>query len=102
VLVHAVFVYTFRIFPPEIRQSAQGPVGAPPTRHIDHVADEVVEGVPIRTYQGSGLPTGLVVYFHGGAFTVGIKVGSTRDYCCAQTHFGAAIIERGRSTDGPT
>jgi hypothetical protein len=58
-------------FPPEVRELARSPIGPPPTRHIDPVTDEVVAGVPVRIYRGNGPPTGLIVYFHGGAFVVG-------------------------------
>jgi acetyl esterase len=58
-------------FPPELRELARSPVGPPPTRHIDHVDDDVVGNIPIRIYRQEGTPTGLVVYFHGGAFIIG-------------------------------
>jgi acetyl esterase len=56
---------------PEALEMARGPVGAPPTHEMASVTDEVVEGVPIRIYQGDAPPTGLVVYFHGGGFVIG-------------------------------
>ena len=56
---------------PEILELARGPVGFPPTREIASITDEVVEGVPVRIYQGAGTPTGLVVYFHGGGYVMG-------------------------------
>jgi acetyl esterase/lipase len=58
-------------FPPEILEAARGYEGPPPTRNIDEVRDEMVGDVPIRVYRNDGPATGVVVYFHGGAFTVG-------------------------------
>ena len=55
----------------EILPLARGPVGAPPSREIARVTDEVVSGVPIRIYEHDEAPTGLVVYFHGGGFCIG-------------------------------
>ena len=46
-------------------------MGAPPTREIAKITDEVVDGVPIRIYEHDHAPTGLVVYFHGGGFCIG-------------------------------
>lgn len=56
---------------PEILELARGPVGAPPTRDIARVTDDVVEGIPVRTYEHDGQPDGLIVYFHGGGFCIG-------------------------------
>jgi acetyl esterase len=57
--------------PPEMLALARGPQGAPPTRPIARVTDDVVDGVPVRIYQHDEAPTGLVVYFHGGGFCIG-------------------------------
>jgi acetyl esterase len=78
-------------FPPEIRELARGPVGAPPTRDIDHVRDEAVEGIPIRTYRNEGTPTGLVVYLHGGAFTVG-SIGIMDNVARELAHATGAVV----------
>ena len=56
---------------PDLLALGRGPVGVPPIREIATIVDEVVEGVPIRIYRGSDVPTGLVVYFHGGGFVIG-------------------------------
>jgi acetyl esterase len=56
---------------PEILELARGPVGAPPTRDIAHITDDTIAGVPVRIYRPDGTPTGVVVYFHGGAFCLG-------------------------------
>ena len=62
-------------FPPEIRELARTFEGPPPSRLIDQVEDDVIDGIPIRIYRDEGPRTGLVVYFHGGAFVVGsIKI----------------------------
>ena len=53
--------------PPELLELARGPVGFPPTRDLAKITDDVVGGVPVRIYQDEGVPTGLVVYFHGAA-----------------------------------
>jgi acetyl esterase len=46
-------------------------MGAPPRRAIAKVTDEVVAGLPVRVYEHDAVPTGLVLYFHGGGFCVG-------------------------------
>ncbi len=63
----------FRIeeLPPEMLALARGPEGAPPTRPIAKVTDDVVGDVPVRMYEHDHPPTGLVVYFHGGGFCIG-------------------------------
>ena len=43
----------------------------PVSREVGAVTDEIVAGVPVRIYEQQGAPTGLVVYFHGGAMCVG-------------------------------
>lgn len=56
---------------PEILGLARSPVGAPPTRSVADVRDDVVEGIPVRIYRHDGPATGVVVYFHGGGFCIG-------------------------------
>jgi acetyl esterase len=58
-------------YSPEIFELARGPVGAPPSQDIAYVHDHVVEGIPVRFYRNDGPPTGLIVYFHGGAHCIG-------------------------------
>jgi acetyl esterase len=58
-------------FSPEMLALARGPVGGPVTRELATVTDEVVDGIPIRIYQGDGRPNGLIVYLHGGGFCIG-------------------------------
>jgi acetyl esterase len=57
--------------PPEILAIARGPEIEPPTRDIAHVADDIIDGVPIRIYRHAEPPAGVVVYFHGGGFCIG-------------------------------
>ncbi len=64
-------VASFDDFSPEMLALARGPVGAPPTREIANVTDDVVDGIPVRIYRGEGRPSGLIVYFHGGGFCIG-------------------------------
>ncbi len=78
-------------FPPEVRELARGPVGPPPTRTIDHVDDEVVDGVPVRIYRHQRPGAGLVVYFHGGAFVVG-SIGIMDNVARELAHAGNAVV----------
>ncbi|HMF04991.1 MAG TPA: alpha/beta hydrolase [Acidimicrobiia bacterium] len=61
----------FEDFSPEMLALARSPVGAPPTRAVARVTDDVVEGVPVRIYEHDHPPTGVIVYFHGGGFCLG-------------------------------
>jgi acetyl esterase/lipase len=81
--------------PPELLELARGPVGAPPTRDIADVTDEMVEGVPVRIYRDGGAPTGLVVYFHGGGYvlgSIGIMDNVARELAFAS---GAVVVSVG-------
>ncbi len=48
---------------------AQDPPG-PPDGTLRSVTDDEVAGVPVRIYEQQGTPAALVVYYHGGGFTV--------------------------------
>jgi acetyl esterase len=76
---------------PEMLELGRGPVGAPPTREIASITDEVVEGVPIRIYQGDAPPTGLVVYFHGGGFVIG-SIGLMDNVAREIAHGSGAVV----------
>ena len=76
---------------PEVLELGRSPVGAPPTREIAMVSDEVVDGVPIRIYQGDGPPTGLVVYFHGGGFVIG-SIGLMDNVARELAHGSGAVV----------
>ena len=56
---------------PEILPFARGEALEPPTRHIDQVTDDVVDGIPIRIYRHDAPASGIVVYFHGGGYCIG-------------------------------
>ena len=56
---------------PEMLALARSPVGAPPTRAILRVTDDVVAGIPVRTYEHDSPSEGLIVYLHGGGFCIG-------------------------------
>jgi acetyl esterase len=81
----------FEELDPELLELARGPVGAPPTRAIAHVTDELADGVPVRIYQGEGAPTGLVVYFHGGGFVLG-SVGLMDNVARELAHATGAVV----------
>jgi acetyl esterase len=77
---------------PEILPLARGPVGAPPTREIAKVTDDVVAGVPVRIYEPEHSPTGLVVYLHGGGFCIG-SIGLMDNVARELAHCsGAAVV----------
>ena len=76
---------------PEILALARGPVGFPATRDIAHISDEQVGEVPIRIYQSTEQPTGLVVYFHGGGFVIG-SIGLMDNVARELAHSSGAVI----------
>jgi acetyl esterase len=77
-------------FPPELLELARGPVGAPPKREIARVADERVGDIPIRIYWPE-LPTGIVVYFHGGGFVIG-SIGLMDNVARELAHASGAVV----------
>jgi acetyl esterase len=56
---------------PDMLALARGDFGIPPTREIATVSDREIDGIPVRVYEHEQAPTGIVVYFHGGAFCIG-------------------------------
>jgi acetyl esterase len=78
-------------FPPELLEMARGPVGFPPTRDLATIVDDEVDGVPIRIYQGEGVPTGLVVYFHGGGYVLG-SIGLMDNVARELAHGTGAVV----------
>lgn len=44
-----------------------------PDGTLRSITDDEIAGVPVRIYEQQGTPTALVVYFHGGSFTVGSR-----------------------------
>jgi acetyl esterase len=81
----------FEDFSPEMLALARGPVGAPPTRPIARVTDDVVAGVPVRCYQHDGPPAGLVVYFHGGGCCIG-SIGLMDNVARGLAHDSQAMV----------
>jgi acetyl esterase len=77
--------------PPELLELARGPVGFPSTREIATVTDDDVDGVPIRIYQGTGAPTGLIVYFHGGGYVMG-SIGVMDNVARELAHGTGAVV----------
>ena len=55
---------------PELLTLARGPVGPPPTVDVQSMTDTEFDGIPVRIYRDAA-PTCLLVYFHGGGFTLG-------------------------------
>jgi acetyl esterase len=81
----------FDTLSPEMLELARGPIGAPPTREIADVSDDLVEGVPVRIYRGEGPPTGLLVYFHGGGFVIG-SIGLMDNVVRELAHSTGAVV----------
>jgi len=77
--------------PPELLELARGPVGFPPTREIASIADDSIDGVPVRIYRGDGPPTGLVVYFHGGGYVLG-SIGLMDNVARELAHGSGAVV----------
>jgi acetyl esterase len=77
---------------PEMLALARGDFGIPPAREIAKVTDREIEGIPVRVYEHENTPTGLVVYFHGGAFCIG-SIGLMDNVARELAHAtGAAVI----------
>jgi len=76
---------------PELLELARSPIGAPPTRRLAEVSDQVVEGVPVRIYRGEGPPTGVIAYFHGGGFVIG-SIGLMDGVARELAHASGAIV----------
>ena len=76
---------------PEMLALARSPVGAPPTRTIPRVTDEVVAGIPVRIYEHDGPPEGLIVYMHGGGFCIG-SVGLMDNVARELAHCANAVV----------
>jgi acetyl esterase len=76
---------------PEMLALARSPVGAPPTRAIPRVTDDVVAGIPVRIYEHDGPPEGLIVYLHGGGFCIG-SVGLMDNVARELAHWANAAV----------
>src|SRR2546423_12339320 len=90
----------FEDFSPEMLALARSPVGGPPTRAVARVADDVVDGVPVRIYQHDHPPAGLVVYFHGGGFCSG-SVGLMDNVARELAHCSGAGVVSGEHRLAP-
>ena len=60
-------------------------------RDIATITDDDVDGVPIRIYRVRELPTGLVVYFHGGGYVIG-SIGLMDNVARELAHAGGAVV----------
>ena len=76
---------------PDLLRLARAPVGSPPTRHIDQVRDDVIEGVPVRIYRNEDAPSGLIVYLHGGGFVMG-SIGLMDNVARELAHSTGAVV----------
>jgi acetyl esterase len=79
----------------EILELARGDFSLPSDIELAHVDDAEVDGIPVRIYRDEVLPTGLVVYFHGGGHvigSIGIMDNVARALCRAS---GAVVISVG-------
>jgi acetyl esterase len=81
----------FEDLSPEMLALARSPVGAPPTREIAQVHDDVVADIPIRVYRDASAPTGVVVYFHGGGFVLG-SIGLMDNVARELTFASGAVV----------
>jgi acetyl esterase len=81
----------FEDFSPEMLALARSPIGGPPTRAVARVADDVVDGIPVRIYEHDHPPAGLVVYFHGGGFCIG-SVGLMDNVARELAHCSDAVV----------
>ena len=63
----------------------------PVTREVGGVSDEHLDGVLVRIYEPTRAPTGLIVYFHGGAMCIG-SVGIMDNVARELTHATGAIV----------
>jgi acetyl esterase len=81
----------FEDLSPDLLKLARGPVGSPPTRHIDQVRDEVIEGIPVRMYRNEDAPSGLIVYLHGGGFVMG-SIGLMDNVARELAHSAGAVV----------
>ena len=81
----------FEDLDPDILRLARAAVGSPPTRHIDQVRNDVIEGIPVRIYRNEDAPTGLVVYLHGGGFVMG-SIGLMDNVARELAHAAGAVV----------
>jgi acetyl esterase len=78
-------------YTPEYLAAARTPTCPFPTRDMAKVTDEVVDGISIRIYEHEGPASGLIVYFHGGAFAVG-SIGLMENVATELAHCANATV----------
>jgi acetyl esterase len=83
----------FEDFSPEMLALARGDYSAaPPSHDIDHITDDVADGIRVRIYRNDAPATGLVVYFHGGGHCIG-SIGLMDNMARELAHgSGAAVV----------
>jgi acetyl esterase len=77
---------------PELLELGRSPVGPPSARDLHRVTDDVLDGIPVRIYEHEGPQTGVIVYFHGGGWSIG-SVGMMDNVARELAHrAGAAVV----------
>jgi acetyl esterase len=76
---------------PDILTLGRGSVGPPSTREIARVTDELVDDVPVRIYEHGATPTGVIVYFHGGGWSIG-SIGMMDNVARELAHGAGAVV----------
>ncbi|MET0150257.1 MAG: alpha/beta hydrolase [Acidimicrobiales bacterium] len=60
-------------YTPEVLAMMRPTAPQPPATDVGSITDEVIAGVPVWIYEPHAVPTGVVVYLHGGAFVGGSR-----------------------------
>ena len=81
----------FEDLSPEMLELARSPTGFPPTRPVAVITDDTAAGVPVRIYRDQGVPTGIVVYLHGGGFVIG-SIGLMDNVAREIAHASGAVV----------
>jgi acetyl esterase len=81
----------FEELDPELLELARGDFTIGTPRPVAEVFDEDVDGVPVRIYRNDDVPTGLVVYFHGGGWVIG-SLGIMDNVARALTLGSGAVV----------
>ncbi len=82
----------FEALDPELLELARGDFTIGTQRTVAEVSDELVGAVPVRIYRHDAAPpTGLVVYFHGGGWTIG-SLGLMDNIARALTFGSGAVV----------
>jgi len=78
-------------FSPDLLELARGDHPSASGRPLAYVADERVDGVPIRIYRGDEKPTGCLVYLHGGGWVIG-SIGMMDHVARELAHATGAVV----------